>query len=287
MTDQKQAAQTWFLELRDLICTLFEKLEDDLAGPFSDMPPARFTRKEWNRTPAHEADEIGGGGVMSIMHGRVFEKVGVNISTVHGVFSNEFRQKIPGAENDGKYWAAGISLVAHMRNPLVPSVHMNTRHIITSGKSWFGGGADLTPSILFDEDTSHFHETFKKACDQFDPDYFPKFHQWCKEYFFLPHRNEERGVGGIFYDYVNSGDWQTDFNFTQAVGKAFIDAFVPLVERRMNLPFTVEDKEKQLVKRGRYAEFNLLYDRGTTFGLKTGGNVEAILMSLPPEAKWP
>ena len=164
---------------------------------------------------------------------------------------------------------------------------MNTRHIITSGKSWFGGGADLTPSILFDEDTKHFHSELQKACDAADPEYFDKFHQWCKEYFFLPHRNEERGVGGIFYDYINTGDWQKDFEFTQGVGNAFIDAFVPLVERRMNSEFTQEDKEKQLIKRGRYAEFNLLYDRGTTFGLKTGGNIEAILMSLPPEAKWP
>lgn len=287
MTDQKETAQLWFKELRDLICTMFEKLEDDLAGPFNEMPAGRFVQKPWDRSSAHDDDQIGGGGVMSVMHGRVFEKVGVNISTVHGVFSPEFRSKIPGSEEDGKYWASGISLVAHMRNPLVPSVHMNTRHIITTGKSWFGGGADLTPSILFDEDTAHFHNTFKQACDQFDPEYFPKFQQWCKEYFFLPHRNEERGVGGIFYDYVNTGDWQKDFDYTKAIGKAFIDAFVPLVERRMDLPFTVEDKEKQLVKRGRYAEFNLLYDRGTTFGLKTGGNVEAILMSLPPEAKWP
>jgi coproporphyrinogen III oxidase len=285
--EQKQTAQTWFKELRDKICAQFERLENELAGPFSDMVPGKFAQKPWDRTSTHEEDNIGGGGVMSVMHGRVFEKVGVNISTVHGVFSPEFRAKIPGSEEDGKYWAAGISLVAHMRNPLVPSVHMNTRHIITTGKSWFGGGADLTPSILFDEDTAHFHDELKKACDKADSEYFDKFHQWCKEYFFLPHRNEERGVGGIFYDYINTGDWQKDFTFTQDVGKAFIDAFVPLVAKRMNSEFTQDDKEKQLVKRGRYAEFNLLYDRGTTFGLKTGGNVEAILMSLPPEAKWP
>jgi coproporphyrinogen III oxidase len=287
MTTQKQTAQTWFTELRDRICTEFEKLESELTGPFSDMPAAKFMQKPWDRSSTHDDDMIGGGGVMSVMHGRVFEKVGVNISTVHGVFSPEFRAKIPGAEEDGKYWAAGISLVAHMRNPLVPSVHMNTRHIITTGKSWFGGGADLTPSILFDEDTKHFYGELQKACDKADPEYFDKFHKWCKEYFFLPHRNEERGVGGIFYDYVNSSDWGKDFAFTQDVGKAFIEAFVPLVRRRMNSEFTSQEKELQLVKRGRYAEFNLLYDRGTTFGLKTGGNVEAILMSLPPEAKWP
>jgi coproporphyrinogen III oxidase len=286
MTDQKETARLWFAELRNRICAEFEKLEEELTGPFSDMPAGRFVQKAWDRASTHDDDMIGGGGVMSVMHGRVFEKVGVNISAVQGVFSPEFRAKIPGAEEDGKYWAAGISLVAHMRNPLVPSVHMNTRHIVTS-KSWFGGGADLTPSIVFDEDTQHFHGEFKKACDQFDPTYFDKFHQWCKEYFFLPHRNEERGVGGIFYDYIDSGDWEKDFAFTKQVGLSFIDAFVPLVRHRMNLPFTAEDKEKQQIKRGRYAEFNLLYDRGTTFGLKTGGNVEAILMSLPPEAKWP
>lgn len=284
---EKEKSQQWFLNLRNTICSAFETLEDELIGPFADMPAGRFERKSWDRSTVHDDDQAGGGGVMSVMHGRVFEKVGVNISAVWGVFSPEFRAKIPGSELDGQFWAAGISLVAHMRNPLVPSVHMNTRHIITTGKSWFGGGADLTPSILFAEDTAHFHNTFKHACDPFDPEYFPKFQKWCAEYFFLPHRNEERGVGGIFYDYINTGDWEKDFEFTQAVGRAFIDAFIPLVQKRMNMPFTSEDKEKQLIKRGRYAEFNLLYDRGTTFGLKTGGNVEAILMSLPPEAKWP
>ncbi|MDB5478742.1 MAG: coproporphyrinogen oxidase [Alphaproteobacteria bacterium] len=284
--NQQQAAQDWFCELRDRICAAFEELEDALTGPFNDMPPARFTRKTWDRDAAHDGDLSGGGGVMSIMHGRVFEKVGVNISAVHGVFSPEFRTKIPGAEEDGKYWAAGISLVAHMRNPLVPSVHMNTRHIVTT-KSWFGGGMDLTPSILFEEDNAHFHGTLKNICDRFDPEYHAKFQKWCAEYFFLPHRNEERGIGGIFYDYIDSGDWEKDFAFTKDVGAGFLDAFIPLVQRRMNLDFTPEDKEKQLIKRGRYAEFNLLYDRGTTFGLKTGGNVEAILMSLPPEARWP
>jgi coproporphyrinogen III oxidase len=287
MTDQKEIARLWFEQLRNRICAEFERLENELAGPFSDMMAGKFVQKAWDRSSAHDDDMIGGGGVMSVMHGRVFEKVGVNISTVHGVFSPEFRTKIPGSENDGKYWASGISLVAHSRNPLVPSVHMNTRHIITTGKSWFGGGADLTPAILFDEDTTHFHNELKHACDKTDAAYFNKFHQWCKDYFFLPHRNEERGVGGIFYDYINTENWENDFQFTKDVGEAFIKAYVPLVERRMNSMFTADDKEKQLIKRGRYAEFNLLYDRGTTFGLKTGGNVEAILMSLPPEAKWP
>ena len=287
MTHQQETARLWFEALRDRICAVFEKLEDDLAGPFSDMQPGRFKRTSWDRQAAHETDIPQGGGVMSVMHGRVFEKVGVNVSTVSGVFSPEFRKNIQGAEEDGQFWASGISLVAHMRNPLVPSVHMNTRHIVTSGKSWFGGGADLTPSIVFKEDNAHFHAELQKACDAHDPEYYARFKEWCAEYFFLPHRNEESGIGGIFYDYINTGNWGDDFAFTQSVGEAFIQSFVPLVERRMNMEFTAADKEKQLIKRGRYAEFNLLYDRGTTFGLKTGGNVDAILMSLPPEAKWP
>lgn len=287
MTNQKETARLWFESLRDRICQEFENLEDALTGPFSDLPAGRFERTAWDRKSAHEGDTPAGGGIMSVMHGRVFEKVGVNVSTVSGVFSPEFRKNIPGSEEDGQFWASGISLVAHMRNPLVPSVHMNTRHIITSGKSWFGGGADLTPSIIFEEDNAHFHSELQKACDKADPLFYPKYRDWCAEYFFLPHRQEERGIGGIFYDYHNSGDWNADFAFTKDVGEAFIKSFVPLVERRMNMAFTPEDKEKQLIKRGRYAEFNLLYDRGTTFGLKTGGNVDAILMSLPPEAKWP
>lgn len=287
MTAHQETARQWFESLRDRICTAFEKLEDDVIGPFSDLDAGRFKQTAWNRQAAHADDVPQGGGVMSVMHGRVFEKVGVNVSTVSGVFSPEFRQTIQGAETDGTFWASGISLVAHMRNPLVPSVHMNTRHIVTSGKSWFGGGADLTPSIEFPEDNAHFHAALQKACDAHDPDYHAKFKQWCAEYFYLPHRNEERGIGGIFYDHINTDNWDADFAFTQSVGEKFIDSFVPLVERRMNMQFTHADKEKQLIKRGRYAEFNLLYDRGTTFGLKTGGNVEAILMSLPPEAKWP
>lgn len=285
--NQQETARLWFESLRDRICQEFEKLEDALAGPFSEMPAGRFERTAWDRTAAHEGDIPEGGGVMSVMRGRVFEKVGVNVSTVSGVFSPEFRKNIPGSDEDGKFWASGISLVAHMRNPLTPSVHMNTRHIITSGKSWFGGGADLTPSIVYEEDNAHFHDELKKACDKTDTQLYPKYRDWCAEYFYLPHRKEERGIGGIFYDYHNTDNWDKDFQFTKDVGEAFIDAFVPLVARRMNSEFTQDDKEKQLVKRGRYAEFNLLYDRGTTFGLKTGGNVDAILMSLPPEAKWP
>lgn len=289
-SDQKLRASLWFSELRDLICAAFERLEDELAGgPFGDLPAGRFVRKEWERAAAHDADATaqGGGGVMSIMHGRVFEKVGVNISTVEGVFSPEFRTHIPGAtENGGHYWASGISLVAHMRNPRVPAVHFNTRHIITS-QHWFGGGGDLNPAIPFAEDTADFLNGFKHACDLFDPEWFPKYKAWCDEYFYIKHRNTPRGVGGIFYDYHDSGEWDRDFAFTQAVGNGFLHTYPQLVRRRMHENWTPEEKETQLIKRGHYAEFNLIYDRGTTFGLKTGGNVEAILMSLPPEAKWP
>jgi coproporphyrinogen III oxidase len=289
-TLEKQRASAWFKELRDLICASFESLEDTLSsGPFADLPAGRFVRKEWQRGAAHDQDTTtqGGGGVMSVMHGRVFEKVGVNISTVEGIFPPEFRKQIPGAEeNDGHYWASGISLVAHMRNPRVPAVHFNTRQIIT-GKQWFGGGGDLNPAIPFEQDTLDFLGAFQQACDAFDPAFFSKYKAWCDEYFYIKHRNTPRGVGGIFYDYHNSGDWEQDFAFTQAIGKAFLDIYPQLVARHIHDTWTDEDKETQLIKRGHYAEFNLIYDRGTTFGLKTGGNVEAILMSLPPEAKWP
>ncbi|HEY1095788.1 MAG TPA: oxygen-dependent coproporphyrinogen oxidase [Alphaproteobacteria bacterium] len=287
--DHKDRAAAWFKELRDLICAEFEKIEDELSsGPFADLPVGRFQRKEWQRGAAHDSDlPQGGGGVMSLMHGRVFEKVGVNISTVEGTFSPEFRKQIPGAdENDGQYWASGISLVAHMRNPRVPAVHFNTRQIITS-KQWFGGGGDLNPAIPFTDDTEAFLNAFKQACDPFDPDYFLKYKAWCDEYFYIKHRNAPRGVGGIFYDYHNSDDWERDFAFTQSVGKAFLDIYPQLVRKHMHESWTADEKETQLIKRGHYAEYNLLYDRGTAFGLKTGGNVEAILMSLPPEAKWP
>jgi coproporphyrinogen III oxidase len=288
---RKETAAAWFAALRDQICATFEKLENELTGTFSELPAGRFERKPWNRADGKGNNDKGGdgslqgGGVMSVMHGRVFEKVGVNISTVYGTFSQEFRKNIPGAGDDGAFWAAGISLVAHMRSPLVPAVHMNTRHIVTS-KAWFGGGTDLTPMTPDDEDTAHFHSVLQKTCDKHDPAYHPKFKKWCDDYFFLPHRNEPRGVGGIFFDYLEN-DWEKDFAFAQDVGRAFLDAYVPLVRRHMNQPWTPEQREHQLIRRGRYVEFNLLHDRGTQFGLKTGGNTEAILMSMPPEAKWP
>ncbi len=286
--NQCEQASQWFEHLRDQICSAFEQIEQNYSGEQNkDLPAGQFERKEWPRF--NEDGTPGGGGVMSIMRGRVFEKVGVNISTVHGTFSENFRAQIPGAKDDGLFWASGVSLVAHMHNPHVPAVHMNTRHIITSGKSWFGGGADMTPTpeCAYQEDTDDFHHAFKAACDTYDESYYPEYKEWCDRYFYLPHRNEARGIGGIFYDYLNTDNWDNDFSFTKDVGKAFLDIYPKIARRRMNTPWSESDKQHQLIKRSRYVEFNLLYDRGTKFGLNTGGNTEAILMSMPPQANWP
>lgn len=271
----KEHASEWFRVLRDKICTTFETLEDEAA---SSSPAGRFERTVWQRAE-------GGGGEMSVMRGRVFEKVGVNISTVYGEFSDEFRKEIPGATEHPEFFATGISLVAHMCSPKVPAVHLNTRMIATK-HHWFGGGADLTPMIANDDDTAFFHAGFKQACDRHDPSYYEKFKAWCDEYFYLKHRGEPRGIGGIFYDQLNTGNVENDMAFTQDVGTTFLDTYAALVRNHMHTPWTEADRAQQLQKRGRYAEFNLLYDRGTRFGLMTGGNVEAILMSLPPVATW-
>ncbi|WP_066550158.1 MULTISPECIES: oxygen-dependent coproporphyrinogen oxidase [unclassified Sphingomonas] len=273
---QQGAARTWFEHLRDLICAEFEAIERE-AG--SD---ARFTYTPWDRTDPSGAP--GGGGVQGLMKGRVFEKVGVNVSTVGGTFEGDFAKSIHGAGEDPSFFATGISLVAHLANPHAPAVHMNTRFLNTT-KRWFGGGADLNPPIPYDEDTAAFHARMKAACDAHDPAYHPLYKAWADEYFYIPHRKVHRGVGGIFYDHLE-GDFDANLAFTQDVGRAFLDIYPQLVRRRMDMPFTDAEKAQQLAWRGRYAEFNLVYDRGTLFGLKTGGNIDAILMSLPPVAIW-
>lgn len=285
MTDifetRKPRASAWFRSLRDRIVAAFEGLEDS----YGVGTPGRF-----EVTPTTRAD--GGGGLMSVMRGgRVFEKVGVNISEVHGQLGDRAQKAmaargVPGMDIDPRFWASGISLVAHMTNPHAPAVHMNTRMFWTPHAAWFGGGSDLNPCIEYAEDTTHFHGEMKAACDAHSPEYFPKFKAWADEYFFVPHRGRARGVGGIFYDDLDTGDWEADFAFTQAVGAAFLPAYQPLVERRIGMPWNEGDRDTQLIHRGLYAEYNLVYDRGTKFGLETGHDANAVLMSLPPLAKW-
>jgi len=279
LDDHQTAAQTWFRQLRDDICASLERLEDEGGG---DSPAGRFERTAWDRPDA--AGSHGGGGVMSVLKGRVFEKAGVNISTVHGEFAPEFAKSINGAAEDPRFFATGISLVLHPANPLVPAVHLNTRYLVTT-RRWFGGGTDLNPAIPNDSETEAFHTALKTMCDTHDPAHYPAFRKWAEEYFWVPHRNRHRGVGGIFYDHLDR-DFDKDFAFTQDVGRTFLEIYPRLVRANMHRDFTAEQRLQQLRYRGLYAEFNLVYDRGTTFGLKTGGNVDAILMRLPPEARW-
>jgi coproporphyrinogen III oxidase len=273
---EQAAARTWFESLRDRICAEFEAIEREAGSE------ARFAYKPWNRDDDPEG--AGGGGVQGLMKGKVFDKVGVNVSTVGGEFQGEFAKTIHGAADNPEFFATGISLVAHLANPHAPAVHMNCRFLVTQ-KRWFGGGADLNPPLPYDEDTTDFHARLKTACDAHGSDYYDRFKAWADEYFFIPHRNVHRGVGGIFYDHLE-GDFAANLAFTQAVGEAFLDIYPKLIRRRMTMPFTDADRAQQLEWRGRYAEFNLVYDRGTLFGLKTGGNIDAILMSLPPLATW-
>lgn len=287
--NKKNLARAWFETLRDRIMAAFEALEREAPAALYPGEPASFVRTPWNRAPAADGSSQGG-GVMGMMRGRLFEKVGVHCSTVHGVFPPDFAKNMQGASEDPRFWASGISLIAHMANPNIPAVHMNTRMIVTT-QSWFGGGADLNPTLDAQRRDDHpdaqaFHATLKGACDRFDSGWYDKYKKWAEEYFWLPHRGEHRGVGGIFYDHHDSGDWTRDFDFTRSVGEAFLDAYPAAIRRHMHEPWTAAQRAEQAHWRSRYVEFNLLYDRGTTFGLKTGGNVESILSSMPPIAEW-
>ncbi|HDR28866.1 oxygen-dependent coproporphyrinogen oxidase [Rhodovulum sp.] len=291
--EHKMRAAAWFRALRDEIVAAFEALEDAQAtGPLRDAPPGRFEVSETRRQSEDGSDA--GGGLMSVMRGgRVFEKVGVAVSTVHGRLNRRAqaammaRKDLPGMADDPRFWASGVSLVAHMQNPHTPAVHLNTRMFWTPHGWWFAGGTDLNPCLPNDEDTADFHAVLRAACGRHDPAYYPRFKAWADEYFFVPHRGRARGAGGIFYDDLNSGDWAADFAFTQEVGRAFLPAFLPLVERRRDMPWSEADRAAQLAHRGLYAEYNLLYDRGTKFGLETGHDPEAVLMTMPPLATWP
>lgn len=282
--ERKKLTAEWFKNLRDQICQEFEKIEGEYALEHQ-LKTKIFTRKKWQRTNYDPNDSDGGGGEISKMQGNVFESVAVNISTVYGQFEPKFAQEINGTDENGNFWASGISLIAHMQNPYVPAIHMNTRFIMTE-KEWFGGGTDLTPLYINSEDSQNFHAALKDACDLYRPDAYTEFKKNCDEYFYLPHRQEPRGIGGIFYDHLNSNNWLNDFEFTKNVGRAFLKIYPQLVRNHMNDKFTEADREALFIKRGRYVEFNLLYDRGTRFGLMTGGNIEAILSSLPPMVKW-
>jgi coproporphyrinogen III oxidase len=296
---RKAEAEAWFASLRDALCAALETVEDeapaieaiaaDASDPKAPRAAGRFTRTPWTRQEPGGGE--GGGGVMALMSGRVFEKAGCHVSTVHGSFAPEFAKQIPGADEDHRFWATGISFIAHPRNPNAPTAHLNTRLVMTT-KAWFGGGGDLTPMLMRrrsqeDNDAKAFHAAMSAACEGEPSADYPRFKAWCDDYFYLPHRQETRGIGGIFYDYLDSGDFAANFAFTQSVGRAFLGIYPEIVRRNMALRFTAADREEQLIRRGHYVEFNLLYDRGTIFGLKTGGNVEAILSSLPPLAMWP